>query len=739
MPFHYQSSATPVRTRRPRDRERDKERDRESRNPNSSSSARKPKDIARSSTRTPPQSLRPAQPFLYAQQNLTLDQLPALPGSGTASPSSSSPVLRVSSSLHESALPVISSTHVYAPHLHTPAALQPYLDHEDDEPSFITAPEARTSPKENESPIVKPKSPEDKGPPVVQSTSPKEKEPSSEQPIPAKGKETPILQAATPKLIKQPLESLAVISHSTLSPKSVETAVYRSSSPSPLSPAPSYFWSQPPPGPSIFDPVQPYPQNLTYVNSPPQFAPAVPYFPGPPSELYYPPSYGVSPYLAMAPPTGNPVDHQTLPPQGAPYYANYASPPQVQAPLHSLHRSSTRGRSSTSSGRSFSGDTLSNIPPSVGNPPEQALLTEGAALGGQEQDDDAGGLLKRIECAIPDLHLLLNRYQETHGQLEDRKSLIRETEVQKAAALKQKETDLESLRKEMDTASNKHTNEMSKLKLEIGKMEEKQRELQDSLIAEKKAKDELEAVNRALTQEKENMERKLTEEKNTIARDIKAWKENEARISATKQNGLELELQRQRQESEANLQAQIAELNQRYALEREELQAGWERQRRELEDSHKRVRRDMETALEARQKAAEEAHHKQLQDREAWNKEQEALSRTWGEERAVLGKGSEEQRTILAAQHQRERDELQKKWQASHSQATKVAEEKHLKLQKEIEKLRAAWDADQMKFAKQKEELRAAARKLNDDNSKLQKLAEAFGDVTDLKSREDPF
>lgn len=705
MPFPYQSSAAPVRPRRPRDRD--------TRN-STSSSGRKPKEVSRSSTRTPPQTLRPAQPSLYAQQNLTLDQLPALPGSGTVSPSPSSPVLGATSSIPEPTTTIISSAH-----LHTPAALQPYLDHDDDEnnddePSFTTVPEAKTSPVDTVS---------EAGP------SPKDKEPSSN------------IQSALPEPVNQPLESLTTVPSSEPSLKSVETALYRSPTPPPPASSPSYGQRLPGPGPLDHNQPysQPFSQPIVYLNSPPPFAPAIPYLPGPPSEHYYPPPYGGLPYMPMTHPGSNSTDLQNLPSQVTPYYAHHSSPQQVQAPFHSMRSSSTRGRSSTGSRRSFSGEPFPTMPSPAVNSPEQALFKDGYVPTPQEKEDDVGNLVQRIQNAIPDLHLLMNRCQETSDQLEVRKSIIRETEAQKAAALKQKEAYIERLGKEVETLSSMHTAESSKLRLDIGNMEEKHKELQDSLLAEKKMKEELEALNRAMRAEKENTERKLSEEKNIMARDIQIWKEKELKESTAKQSAFDMELQRQKKESEANIQARVAELTQRHALEKEELQIEWSRQRQELEDSHAGLRRDLEFAIEARQKAVDEAHRKQLADREAWNREREALSHSWGEERAVLGKGSEEQRSVLAAQYQSEKDGLQKKWQASQSRANKLAEEVNLKLQKDNERLRACWDADKTKFAKATGELRSVAIKLNEDNIKLQKLAEAFGEVTDLKSREDPF
>ena len=286
----------------------------------------------------------------------------------------------------------------------------------------------------------------------------------------------------------------------------------------------------------------------------------------------------------------------------------------------------------------------------------------------------------------------------------------------------------------MESTSSKHAAESNKLRREIGEMEEKQKDLEDDLWAEKKAKDELEAANRALRLEKEISEVRLTEEKNGMARDVNYWKEKESKEEA-KIKALEAELEHQRQEREA----QIAVLNKQHAKDKEELQSGWSKQRTEIEDGNMRIKRDLEASLEAQRKANEEEYRKYIQDLESRNKERESLCVSWEEERTILGKGWEEQRKILSAKHQTEKDEMLKKWQASQSRANKSAEEENLRLQKEIEKLQAGWDADKAKFAKASTEMRSAALKLNEENVKLQRLAEAFGEVTDLKSREDPF
>lgn len=547
------------------------------------------------------------------------------------------------------------------------------------------------------------------------------------------------LEQPSPRLINHHLDSVAIISQSTPSPKSIQTTLYRSPSSPPPSASPP-FWNHPPPVAGVYDPNQRFPQPLLYVNSPPQFAPPppVPYFPGHPAEHYYSSQYCGPPYMPLSQNNINSTELQNSPPQAPPFFTNYPPPPplpqQIQPLLHSMHNPSIRGHSPTGSRRSFSEEhqypTL-NVTQLSGNPADRILPAESFD---HEREDDPGNLLQRLQSAIPDLHLLLNKYQETSSQAEFRKSQIRENEAQRSAQLKQKENCIERLGRDLESASSKHAAESNMLRREIGDMEEKQKDLEDVLWAEKKAKDELEAANRALRLEKEVSEVRLTEEKNGMARDVSYWREKESK-EAAKIKALEAELEHQRRE----LEAQITVLTKHHAKEKEELQSGWAKQRREIEDGNMRIKRDLEASLKAQQKVNEEDHRKYMQDLESRNKERESLSVSWDEERTILGKGWEEQRKILSAKHQTEKDEMLKKWQASQSRASKSAEEENLRLQKEIEKLRAGWDAEKEKFAKATTEMRNAAMKLNEENVKLQRLAEAFGEVTDLKSREDPF
>ena len=338
-------------------------------------------------------------------------------------------------------------------------------------------------------------------------------------------------------------------------------------------------------------------------------------------------------------------------------------------------------------------------------------------------EDDAVELLQRIQSAIPDLHTLLNKYRETSGLLGERESRMKESEAQKATALQQKESYIQQLAKELQVLSDKYSAESSKLRLEVGNMEEKQKSLQDSLVVEKKSRVELEVVHRDLQVRLQQAERALQEKEVTMNRKLEIWKEKMSEEHARKQRTLEDEIRRAR-DSEATMQAQLGQVHKTHAQEKE----GWSRRRRELENSSARMRQDLDEALEAKKINFEEDQRKQQLHKEAWDKE-----------RTVLGKGTEEQRKVLIAQNQIDRDELERSYRQSETRIRKQAEDSYMKLQSELERTKAGWDSDRSKYNKATAELKAAAKKLNDENVKLQKLAETFGNIAELKSKGDGF
>ncbi|KAI4213029.1 MAG: hypothetical protein LQ351_004373 [Letrouitia transgressa] len=700
MPFPYQASGAPVRTRRvvkdrdkEKEKEKEKERDKDKEKDARSTvlgSSKKQKEVARASNRSPSQSSRSAQSSLYTQTNITLDQLPPLPRSETTSPSSTkSPVPRANSALSASSAGLSLSGHPY-----TPAALQPYLEDDNDDPENASTPQASSATKKEL----------DLYPP---SSKPLQ-EPATASRITTPSPKTATVWTPQPPL--PPTDLTPPFAKSVLSePRYPQTS-------QPLSPA------------------------LPSIASPRPINPAPPFFGGPSANSYLPYQVPTAHYLPIAPGSGRPMElHNVSQP---PFYAPYSSSQQMQPTFNPLRSPPAKGHGSTSSRVSFSSDQLpGNLPLNAfsGILPNESGPFDGMNQAGGKTEDDA--VLQRIQNAIPDLHRLLNRYRETSGQLSEREVHLRESELQKTEVLKEKDGHVERLSKELNDVStrhkdenNKHAEEKSKLRLEIGNMTEKHNELQDNLLAERKKREEVEVELRSAQSENDKLILRAKE----MSREFDDWKaKTDHELSAIEKQHAD-KVQRQIQSSEITLQVRLGELSKAHALEKDALQGAWAQQKRELEDCHSRVCADLSNGHGRLQKELDENHKQYLQERDAWNQERDLITKRWEEERAALGKGSEELR-IQAAQHRKEKEELQRAFEASEERIKKGHAESISQMQAEIDNLKTGWDVDKDKFRKTMAELNASAAKMNDENIKLQKLAQAFGEVTDLKSREDPF
>ena len=427
-------------------------------------------------------------------------------------------------------------------------------------------------------------------------------------------------------------------------------------------------------------------------------------------------------------------------PQQSPFFPGYGFPQAPPLQPQSLRSPPIQGYGILSSRGSISGDPFQGAPIPTANDFERAQPLEGQGPIGHEEED-AINLLHRIQIAIPDLHQLVNKYRETSGRLGAKEDHLRQTEAEKVELLKQREADIDRLRKEIEAMASKHGAESSKLRLEIGNLEEKHRELQDGLTVKTRSQNQLEATNRRLRLLQEELEERLRTDRETMTLEFNGWKTSVTDEYIMKQKALEEELRHRLRESEASLstlQTQINDANKARTHEKEALSSGFSQTRRELEESHTKVLRGLELALDNRQIELEGAHMRHLDGQAAWEKERTTIKRDWDEERNRIEKGWEEQRRNLHLQHKNEVDDMQKTHSALQSRC-KTLENDNTRLQKEMKKLKGDWDDDKIKFVKAKDQLSSTAQMLNRDNENLQKMVEAFGEATDFRSRGDAY
>ena len=368
------------------------------------------------------------------------------------------------------------------------------------------------------------------------------------------------------------------------------------------------------------------------------------------------------------------------------------------------------------------------VPPEAPQPPiptYQGQWDRGPVSIGGRVDDNTMALFHRISCAIPDLHALMGMHHETCGMLEASQLHIRDREAQNAAEVRRLEIHIVQMGKDLDSMSRNHSTEVNRLKQDTRNLEKRCKELQHRLTAGGKHNEALQAANETLRAEQKETGRKHQEYETALNEAFKRDKDRMVAEQRTHQRAMQDELQAHTRIADATLSKRLAEERRVHEEDVQMLENRWTRQRRELEDRQATFRRDWEDTLEAKQKVVDEERRAYLQAREGWDKERETLTRKWEEERSLLQRAGEEQRKAMALQYQREKDSLLK--QSSQSRNNSETEDHVLGLQREIERLKAGWSADSFKFQKATTEFKTTARTLNEHNTRLQKLTEAFG------------
>ena len=342
-------------------------------------------------------------------------------------------------------------------------------------------------------------------------------------------------------------------------------------------------------------------------------------------------------------------------------------------------------------------------------------------------------LLHRIHCVIPDLHILLDSYQDLYGTLESKEVHLRKMEAQRVADLRQQDARIAQLERDLESILNKHSTETSRLKHDISNMDKRCKDLQDRLTAETKHSDALHATIDSLHVEQKQAGKKHVDEKAALTAEFSHEKEKMTAEHKANQRAMHEQLQTQIRKIETSFQHHMADTSREVEEEKQHLEMKWAKQRRELEDRHARAERELENTLEAKQKVVEEERRSFLQAKDDWDKERDALSRKWEEERTMLQKASEDQQKTLTFRFQREKDDIMR--QMSQMQNKTEIEEIILRLQREVETVRAGWDTDKFRFHKATADFKSTARTLNEQNNKLQKLTEVFTDSMEAKSR----
>jgi serine/arginine repetitive matrix protein 2 len=407
-----------------------------------------------------------------------------------------------------------------------------------------------------------------------------------------------------------------------------------------------------------------------------------------------------------------------------------------------------------------------NYPPGYrhDSPPQRhdTLVTRDYPLGLAPIDtrsplgDDPGDVFSRIAQAIPDLHVLLARYKETHGQLSVREELLRRSAVEQEERLRVKDDEIAELKERTRSVEHKYSTEASRLRLQIGNLEEQARELQEQRAETEKFKKEAhetrtaldaamkswEAKYRELEEAHATLARTSAEEKAKAYQDFAEWKSSYTTRNDAEKIALAIQFDKRLKEADVLADNQRQEAAAAHVNEKDELRSEHQRQQLERQASFDRVRNELETKLGAAQIDREEALKHERESREVWLAEREALIKSHQDDRESTRKGWDEQRDLLEAQYKKSKDESDQAWIELHADASRKADEERAKVDqliKEREELQKKYNALKAESEKEKAIIKSVATNLESEKSRLEKLMECYGDIAEIKSKGDTY
>ncbi|KAF2253423.1 hypothetical protein BU26DRAFT_222640 [Trematosphaeria pertusa] len=478
------------------------------------------------------------------------------------------------------------------------------------------------------------------------------------------------------------------------------------------------------------------------------FASRVPaeHYPNPqpphPPPGYHHPRY----YPPAAPPYYHNHTHSMSQSGGYPNHSPYGPPSHASSPYQETWGPTYGPYGSHSPPQRHDSMGSRDFPP-MGPPP----IENGSAI-----EDDSGDIFSRIAQAIPDLHVLLARYKETHGQLGVREELLRRAGIEQQEKLRVKDEEINSLRERLANMEHKHSTEAGRLRLEIGNMEEQVKELKEQSAETDKYKREAEEARLALDAAMKSWETKYKEldeahaalEKTSAEEIAKAQKEFEDWKSTanTKHDAekiaLAIQFDKKLKEADVMAENQRQEAAAAFVKEKDELRSEHQRQQREREASFEAVRKELEIKLGAAQLDREEAHKREREGMEVWTKERGTLVQAHREDIESLRKSWDEQRALLEAQHKKIKDESDKAWIELHAEANRKAEEEKARadqLAKDKDELQKQYNELKADNEKEKEVIKSVASNLESEKSRLEKLMECYGDIAEIKSKGDTY
>ncbi|KAJ5166571.1 uncharacterized protein N7482_005352 [Penicillium canariense] len=475
-----------------------------------------------------------------------------------------------------------------------------------------------------------------------------------------------------------------------------------------------------------------------------------------------------------------------------PPYAPYTPPQPPDS--HFMHRSySASDQSYTPSFQAIRDLNLNN-----------GQVNENGTISPPENDQEHIELLQRIQSAIPDINRLLHGFRHTHTRLNSREAEMKQIGNQHEQALMHKDFYIEALQAQMKKTANESAEECAKLKntinelrLELGDLQEKQKDLEDGLAGHQKSNEELSQSKSELEAEIEKLHSSLKDAQDAHEKEREAQKNEHAKALTTQKQELtelfeEIKNEDEKAASET-LEAREKDLREEHDSAKEE----WEKEKKLMEETLETQRGELEatkselaskiatletqeteremhlaelntTREEVASKVAElEAKEKELEEtREKSVQELDALQQGHTGELDGLRQGHASELDTLQLGHASELDSLQQShneqlaaaatelnekiasveahfleqqqhWEAERAALRKLLAEKDEELtsaEREKDKLEGDGLIKEQQLQRAVQEMRSTIDHLDQDCDRLRKTLLSLGEATDLKT-----
>lgn len=419
-----------------------------------------------------------------------------------------------------------------------------------------------------------------------------------------------------------------------------------------------------------------------------------------------------------------------LPPYTQSTYNTHPSmlPQQPHAPSHD---------------RRYSGYSESNFLPSFPNLRDLSMMNgngfDNKGLDGKVHDAkghmaqlDIDGenifLLQRLNDAIPDLSRLLHGYRTTQNKLLARESEMKQMQAQYEQSTMRKDFYIEALQNQMRKAANDNAEETSKLRhavnelrLELGDLDEKYKDLEETLAAAKKSNEGLSQYKAELECQVEKLNNDMKEEQEAHGRATETLKQEHADALMTQDKELTDAFEGIMEEEATAYREAMKALEEKLLDQQKAMKNNYEEQKRHMQEAYDALQADFDSKvaelestqtdlsntrndLDAKDKDLEETSEIHINEIEAIIAAFEDKERQW-----------EENRTDLETQLSQKNEELVNK-------------------EKERQKLEGNCNQKESQLQHAMEEMQTTMENMDKDRERLKKTLHSLGEATDLKS-----